>query len=109
MWTARRSGWDEDQGTVRSASVVRYRVVVTGTVQGVWFRESCRREAHRLGVAGWVRNRGDGAVVLEAEGPEEAVAQLVAWCQLGPPAAQVDGIELHELMATGQPGFAVIR
>jgi acylphosphatase len=89
--------------------VVRYRIVVIGTVQGVWFRESCRREAQRAGVAGWVRNRSDGAVVVEAEGTEEAVGQLVSWCRVGPPAAEVDGIELHELPVTGQRGFVVAR
>jgi acylphosphatase len=47
---------------------VRYRVVVTGRVQGVWFRESCREHAERLGVSGWVRNRADGAVEIEVEG-----------------------------------------
>jgi len=45
-----------------AAVLVRRRVVVSGRVQGVWFRESCRREAQSLGVAGWVRNRADGAV-----------------------------------------------
>ncbi len=89
--------------------VVRYRVVVTGTVQGVWFRESCRNEAERLGLAGWVRNRYDGAVEVEAEGPEDAVAQLVTWCRVGPPAAEVDGIELDELPITGSRGFRVTR
>jgi acylphosphatase len=48
--------------------LVRRRVVVTGRVQGVWFRESCRREADSLGVAGWVRNRPDGAVEAAFEG-----------------------------------------
>jgi acylphosphatase len=89
--------------------VVRYRVVVTGFVQGVWFRESCRHEAERLGVAGWIRNRYDGAVELEAEGPEAAVAQLIAWCRVGPPSAEVDGIELDEVRPTGERGFRVTR
>jgi acylphosphatase len=78
-------------------------------VQGVWYRESCRREAQRLGVTGWVRNRQDGAVELEAEGAEAAVAQLVTWCRLGPPAAQVAGVELTELDVRGDPTFRVTR
>jgi acylphosphatase len=89
--------------------MVRYRVVVTGLVQGVWFRESCRREADRLGVAGWIRNRADGAVELEAEGPAPAVARLVAWCRAGPPAAEVAGLEVGEVPVTGQRGFVVTR
>jgi acylphosphatase len=89
--------------------MVRYRVVVTGLVQGVWFRESCRREADRFGLAGWVRNRADGAVELEAEGPEAAVARLVAWCRLGPPAAEVARVEVDEVPVTGQRGFRVTR
>jgi acylphosphatase len=89
--------------------MVRYRVVVTGLVQGVWFRESCRREADRFGVAGWVRNRADGAVELEAEGPAAAVARLVAWCRVGPPAAEVARVEVDEVPVTGQHGFVVTR
>ena len=54
-----------------AGAVVRVRAVVAGRVQGVWFRESCRREAERLGVTGWVRNRADGSVEIEAQGPED--------------------------------------
>ncbi len=72
-------------------------MVVRGRVQGVWFRESCRHEADRLGVAGWVANRSDGTVEAELEGPLDAVARLVAWCRRGPPAADVTGIDVTEL------------
>jgi acylphosphatase len=71
---------------------VRYRVVVHGKVQGVWFRESCRRVADRLGLDGWVTNRGDGTVEAELEGPLGAVAQAVSWCRQGPPSAEVTGV-----------------
>jgi acylphosphatase len=74
----------------------RVRVLVTGQVQGVAFRVSCQRQAHALDVDGWVRNRWDGAVEVFAEGPEQAVDTLVAWCRHGPPAAVVDGIEVSE-------------
>jgi acylphosphatase len=89
------------------SDAVRYRVVVRGRVQGVWFRESCRRRAVDLGLSGWVRNRGDGAVEAEFEGPEANVAQAVAWCRVGPPAADVAGIEVTPVAATGAAGFAV--
>lgn len=86
---------------------VRYRVVVRGAVQGVWFRESCRRHAVDLGLAGSVRNRADGSVEAVFEGPEEAVAKAVAWCRIGPPAAEVAGVEVTEEAPTGTPGFSV--
>ena len=69
---------------------------ITGRVQGVWFRESMRREAERLGVDGWVRNRPDGSVEAVVQGADEAVAALVAWTKKGPPLAHVERIELSE-------------
>ena len=86
---------------------VRYRVVVHGFVQGVWFRQSCRRHAVDLGLAGWVRNCADGSVEAVFEGPEEDVAKAVAWCRAGPPAAEVSGIEVTEETPTGSSGFSV--
>lgn len=58
-------------------------------MQGVGYRESCRREAERLGVRGWVRNRSDGSVEALMVGDEAALAALAAWLQHGPPAACV--------------------
>jgi acylphosphatase len=75
---------------------LRVRVVVRGLVQGVWFRESCRRRAIELGVDGWVRNRADGTVEAVMSGDEAAVAQLVAWCRAGPPRAEVTGVDVVE-------------
>ena len=82
-------------------------VVVRGFVQGVWFRESCRREAERRDVAGWVRNRMDGAVEAVFEGPTAAVAEMVAWCRLGPPRAEVSGVDVTEEAPEGLVGFRV--
>jgi acylphosphatase len=65
---------------------------ILGRVQGVWFRESMRREAERLGVVGWVRNRPDGSVEAVAQGAPEAVDALVAWARIGPPQARVERI-----------------
>jgi acylphosphatase len=87
--------------------VVRYRVVVRGRVQGVWFRQSCRRHAVELGLAGWIRNRPDGTVEAEFEGPESEVAKAVSWCRVGPPAAEVAGIDVTPVATTGALGFAV--
>lgn len=68
---------------------IRVRLIVEGRVQGVWFRESTRREAEYLGVYGFVRNRREGTVEVVAEGPEEKVRKLVEWCHHGPPSARV--------------------
>jgi acylphosphatase len=87
--------------------IVRRRVVVTGRVQGVWFRESCRHEAASLGVAGWVRNRADGAVEAAFEGESGAVLAMVTWCRVGPPRAEVDGVDVIEEGPTGDAGFRV--
>jgi acylphosphatase len=87
--------------------VVRYRVVVRGRVQGVWFRESCRLRAVELGLSGWVRNRADGSVEAVFEGAEQRVAIAVAWCRIGPPAAEVVDVDVTAEEPTGTLGFAV--
>ncbi|MCD0483998.1 acylphosphatase [Streptacidiphilus sp. ASG 303] len=88
--------------------MVRRRVVVTGLVQGVFFRDACRRTAVGHGVAGWVRNRADGGVEAVFEGPAERVEQLLAWVRHGPPAARVDRVEVAEEEPAGAVGFAVL-
>jgi acylphosphatase len=87
--------------------MVRRRLRVTGRVQGVWFRESCREVADRLGVAGSVRNRADGTVEVVAEGPPSEVEALVAWCRSGPPAARVTGVDVVAEEPEGLVGFRV--
>lgn len=86
---------------------VRVRVVVSGRVQGVWFRDSCRDEARLAAVSGWVANRGDGGVEAVFEGPPAAVAGLVEWCRSGPARAQVTGIEVGDESPIGEVGFSV--
>ena len=87
--------------------MVHYRVVVTGRVQGVWYRESCRREAIAAGVAGWVRNNYDGTVEAVLEGDEAAVDRVVAWMRTGPRHAVVTGVDVRVETATGERGFTV--
>ena len=72
---------------------VRRRVVVRGYVQGVFFRDTCRREANARGVGGWVANRSDGAVEAVFEGEPDAVAAMVEWCRRGPRGADVEDVE----------------
>lgn len=76
--------------------VIRRRVVVNGQVQGVFFRDSARREAERLGLAGWVMNRRDGKVEAAFEGEAAAVDAAVAWCRRGPARAHVTDVEVRE-------------
>ena len=89
--------------------MTRRRVVIHGRVQGVWFRDSMRREAERLGVVGWVRNRADGAVEAAIEGDDDAVARLAAWCEHGPSGARVTRVETHEEPVEGLSGFRIVR
>jgi acylphosphatase len=84
---------------------VRRRVVVSGQVQGVFFRDTCRREAARRGVAGWVRNCPDGTVEAVFEGAEGAVSAMVAWARTGPDQAVVDDVQETEEEPQGITGF----
>lgn len=87
--------------------MVSYRVMVHGRVQGVWYRESCRREATSAGVAGWVRNNPDGTVEAALEGDVTAVEQVLAWMRRGPPSAVVTGVQVNAQPPAGLHGFAV--
>jgi acylphosphatase len=80
---------------------------VHGRVQGVFFRDTVRRRARELGVAGWVRNRPDGAVEAVFEGDAGAVEELVALCRQGPPLAEVRELECFDEPVEGAGGFAV--
>jgi acylphosphatase len=88
-------------------AVARRRVVVRGRVQGVFFRDTVRRRAAAEGVAGWVRNRPDGAVEAVFEGAPDAVARLVEVCSRGPARAEVTGIECSDEHPEGITGFSV--
>jgi len=82
-------------------------VVVHGRVQGVFFRDSCRRAAEAAGVAGWVTNAPDGTVRAWFEGPAEGVDRLVSWAHDGPPRASVDRVDVHEVDPAGLDAFEV--
>jgi acylphosphatase len=85
---------------------VRRRLLVSGRVQGVFFRDRCRREAEAAGVAGWARNLPDGRVEVVAEGELEAVERLQRWCREGPPRARVTSVEAADEEPDGLTGFS---
>jgi acylphosphatase len=88
----------------------RIAFVVEGRVQGVAFRAHTREAASGLGLAGFVRNRADGAVEGEAQGAAAAVEAFVAWLHRGSPWSRVDAVEVRELPAVeAEAGFAVRR
>ena len=72
------------------------RVVVSGRVQGVWFRAWTERKAKSLGLDGWVRNCRDGSVEAVVDGAPGAVDAIIAWARRGPPAARVAGVTVNE-------------
>lgn len=69
-------------------------LAIHGRVQGVWFRESMRQEAERLGVTGWVRNRLDGTVEAVVQGSGEAIEAITRWARHGPRDAHVTSVEV---------------
>ena len=82
-------------------------MIAHGRVQGVFFRDSTRREARSRGVAGWVRNTPEGSVEAVFEGPGDAVEALVELCRSGPGHAEVEKLEVHEEEPEGLEGFSV--
>ncbi len=89
--------------TIQAMPRKTLRLVIHGRVQGVYFRDSMRREAQNLAVAGWVRNRSDGTVEAAVQGNPTDVDAIVRWARRGPPHAQVEKIEIepHEGSYTG--------
>ncbi len=85
---------------MKSQKVVH--AIISGRVQGVFFRMETRRAAERFGVNGWVRNRPDGTVEAVFEGDSEKVDQAVDWCKNGPPMALVSDIKIDEIDYTGE-------
>ena len=80
----------------------RLTIVVSGRVQGVWFRASTGEEAILLGLRGWVRNLPDGRVEMALEGEEHPLRQMLAWCKTGPAGARVDRADARWEMTTNE-------
>ncbi len=85
----------------------RAHVYVSGRVQGVYYRATTRDTAREKGVDGWVRNLADGRVEAVFEGPEDAVREMVEWCEVGSRAADVDDVEVEFEAPEGIDGFEV--
>ncbi len=83
------------------------RFVVSGKVQGVFFRASTRAEAQRLGLCGYAKNLADGRVEVLAVGTDNALEQLAQWLHHGPPQARVDGLERHDAGDYSGRGFLI--
>ena len=86
---------------------IRRRVKVYGEVQGVFFRDSTRREAERTNVTGWVQNCMDGSVEAVVEGEDYAVERMVGWLSEGPRRARIDHVVVEEEEPEGLHGFDV--
>jgi acylphosphatase len=80
----------------------RVQLIVRGRVTGVFFRAATQREARRLGISGWVKNRPDGNIEILAEAEEDAIREMVSWAQHGPSAARVDDVDVRWRSYTGE-------
>ncbi len=78
-----------------------------GKVQGVYFRASTKETAKTLGIRGWVKNQMDGSVLIHAEGEEEALDQLIGWCEKGPVYAEVKSVEVNDSVYEGFKSFEI--
>jgi len=83
----------------------RRTIRVFGHVQGVFFRQTAKEEAQRLGIAGFARNEPDGSVFIEAEGDPAALDEFIAWCRQGPPSARVERVEVEHGSVVGHHDF----
>lgn len=89
--------------------MVHYNIIVTGKVQGVFFRKYTKEEADRLQVRGLVRNEPDGSVYIEAEGEEDAVDTLIKWCWKGSPSSKVENVIITKEEPKGFDDFRIDR
>ena len=86
---------------------IRRRILVSGRVQGVFYRDTCRRQAERAGVGGSVRNLPDGRVEVVVEGDPDAVASMIEWCRTGSEPSRVSDVEIEEQEPQGADTFSV--
>jgi len=86
----------------------RAKVIITGDVQGVFFRHHAEKEANKLGLSGWCRNEPDGSVFIIIEGDKKSVDKYIKWCMQGSPVSTVENVEVMEEKYTGtEIGFEI--
>jgi acylphosphatase len=83
-------------------SLKRLHAMVRGTVQGVGYRATTSYEARKLGLSGWVRNRADGGVEVEAQGEDQALEDFLSFLRRGPLGAHVDSVTVDWLPPQGE-------
>ncbi|HEX4875864.1 MAG TPA: acylphosphatase [Chitinophagaceae bacterium] len=84
-------------------------IIVTGKVQGVWYRQGTREKAISLGITGVVRNEPDGSVFIIATGTDAQLEDFISWCRQGPPRAQVNNLEVKDLPLQHFDKFVIER
>lgn len=82
-------------------------ITIHGHVQGVGFRYHCVEMANRYDIKGYVRNRSDGSVFIEAEGEEDRLSHFLSWCHNGPRHARVDNVDTQESTVSGYTNFSI--
>lgn len=89
---------------------IHIHVMILGRVQGVWYRASTKQKAEELGLTGWVKNTADGNVEAIFEGEKSTVDEMIAWCRVGPPLAQVDDVKIIRKRVDGEfIGFTILH
>jgi acylphosphatase len=89
---------------------IHIHVMILGRVQGVWYRASTKQKAEELGLTGWVKNTADGNVEAIFEGEKSTVDEMIAWCRVGPPIAQVDDVKIIRKRVDGEfIGFTILH
>jgi len=85
------------------------KIIVTGKVQGVWFRKNTKSAADRFNITGSVENKPDGTVHIIATGEKEAISQFIAWCEHGDPPAEVMAVSVSEVDGKDFDRFEILR
>ena len=106
MAPAKRTTDDSERN---ASTTKRFRAVMHGRVQGVGFRYSTLDKAHSLGLCGWVTNRWDRTVEVEAEGSEGPLESFLSWLRVGPTMAHVSRVDVNWLTPIGEPGAFEVR
>ena len=84
-------------------------IIVSGKVQGVWYRQSTKEIANKLGISGEVCNLQNGSVSITVTGTKEELERLVDWCRKGPEKASVNEIEVQDISFKKFVGFSIVR